>query len=297
MKSTQYAPLAEVIHALGAGPHALIGQGGESWVLGLDDQRIARINRPGATREAVESRNGMLAELGTVGDSVPFAIPQVLTTDLIEGYFVTIERRLPGRPLEQLLVESKGEARASLVRAYLEAADKIGDLEIARPWYGDLFDSGSIRTASFGAYLERRATRSLNAAGPLFDQVEPTALVRQLPEPDGAALVHLDAFPGNMLADGQTITAVLDFGFSCVMGDRRYDPLTAAAYLTPEITPGASEADWRVAQEWLVARGLAELFYPVQQWIAAYWSFATDDPGVHQWCRTILLGRDPGGCA
>jgi aminoglycoside phosphotransferase (APT) family kinase protein len=149
--------------------------------------------------------------------------------------------------------------------------------------------TNAIRTSSYHTYLEQRAAQSLKAAGSTFKNVNPAKLATDLPKPDEKALVHLDAFPGNMLAEGGAITAVLDFGASVIIGDRRLDPLTAAVYLAPSITPTATNSDRLVAQEWLTSRGLADHYAAAQNWIAAYWSFATDDISLHQWCRKILV--------
>jgi aminoglycoside phosphotransferase (APT) family kinase protein len=99
----------------------------------------------------------------------------------------------------------------------------------------------------------------------------------------------MDAFPGNMLVEGGTVTAVLDFGTVSIVGDRRLDPLAAAAYLAPLITPTATDSDLSVAREWLAGRGLDDLYEAAQRWIAAFWSIARDDLRLHQWCRSILL--------
>ena len=130
--------LARVLETFGIDSQHLLGQGGESWVFALDNARIARVNRPGTRRAQVDSRTALLTELGRSSESVPFAIPEILDTVAIEEHVITIERRLPGRPLIQLLAESAGETRAALIRAYLEAANQIGNLVVRRPWYGDL---------------------------------------------------------------------------------------------------------------------------------------------------------------
>lgn len=281
--------LTRILDALGAKAHALLGQGSESWVFALDNDRIVRISKNSANRSQVNSRTSLLAELWRSSEKVPFAIPAVLDTLEIEGHIVTVERRLPGRPLIALLGEVAGEMRAALIRAYLDAASQIGELEVNRPWYGDLLAADAIRADTYPDYLQQRAGRSLKAAGPPFKNVAAGSLAAALPQPDRKALVHLDGFPGNMLAEGTIITAVLDFGPSCLIGDRRLDPLAAAIYLDPAITPTAIEADHQTAQEWLVARGLAKHFTAVQNWLAAYWSFATDDINLYKWCRKILV--------
>ncbi len=182
-------------------------------------------------------------------------------------------------------------AEMALSQHPFDTAAQIGNLTIERPWYGEIMAANDIRTTSFHDYLEKRAVQSLKTAGHEFKAVDPIQLAAALPEPDKPAFVHLDAFPGNMLADGETITAVLDFGVSTIIGDRRFDPLTAVFYLAPSITPTANDRDRSVAQEWLTVYDLISHFAAVQNWIAAYWSFATDDISLHRWCRTILVDR------
>jgi hypothetical protein len=283
------AVLLRVLRVFGVGSDALLGSGGEASVYALDHDRVLRVHHRGTSREGVEGRRALLSELGKSAARVPFAVPTVLDTTACEGRFVTIEPRLPGRPLTETLGESSGDDRVSLVRAYLDAAAAIGDLVIRRPWYGELSDAGAIRTETFREYLEKRAARSLSGAGREFGGIDPRELAAALPEPAQAALVHMDAFPGNMLAEHGQVTAVLDFGTVSIVGDRRLDPLTAAAYLAPLITPTATDSDLRVARQWLADRGLDDLYEPALRWIAAFWSVARDDLRLHRWCRSILL--------
>jgi aminoglycoside phosphotransferase (APT) family kinase protein len=291
MRYSADAALDSVLSRLEIGADALLGHGGEALVYALDADRVARIYHPGANPVTVDERAALLRELGNSAHHVPFAIPEVLETHTVDGRMATIERRLPGRPLNEVLGEAAGEARTRLIHAYLDAAARIGDLRIDRPWVGDLMGGSPIRTTTFGDYLTQRAARSLAAAGNDFAQVDAQALAAALPEPATGELVHLDAFPGNMLSDGESITAVVDFGVVAIIGDRRLDPLSAAAYLTPAITPVATDEDRRLAHAWLAERDLSDLFIPAQRWIAAFWSFAYDDEPLYEWCQSILLAR------
>jgi hypothetical protein len=154
------------LRLLGIGPDALLGQGGETWVYGLDGARVARIYRPGTSAQGVNGRISLLQEMAANANRVPFAIPTVLDKLEIEQHWITIERRLAGRPLIDLLSEAAGPTREQLIIGYLEAAAAIHRLGVVRPWYGELLDGpDAIRTATFGDYLAQRATRSLAAAG------------------------------------------------------------------------------------------------------------------------------------
>jgi aminoglycoside phosphotransferase (APT) family kinase protein len=290
MKEAAQSAPEPVLRLLGIGPDALLGQGGETWVYGLDGARVARIYRPGTSAQGVNGRISLLQEMAANANRVPFAIPTVLDKLEIEQHWITIERRLAGRPLIDRLSEAAGPTREQLIIGYLEAAAAVHRLGVMRPWYGELLDGpDAIRTATFGDYLAQRATRSLAAAG--FTHVSAKALAEGVPEPDAPALVHLDAFPGNMLAnEAGEITAVLDFGVVAIMGDARLDVLAAAAYLDPPITPTATDRDRQLAQDWLADNNLAHLYQPVRRWLAAFWSFAHDDPPLFDWCRSVLGG-------
>lgn len=287
-----------MLAALGIEADALLGHGGEASVFALDADRVARINNRGA--EHLEARAAFGAELRRSADRVPFAIPEVLETREIAGHVVTIERRLPGRDLMAVLDEASADDRVALIHAYLEAAARIGDLAIERPWCGELVRGDAIRLDSFETYLEARATANLRAGG--VGGIDSGALASELtraleatPTPEGGAraLVHLDAFPGNMLGGGSTgteVTAVLDFSVIALVGDRRLDPLAGVAYLDPRITPVATDADRAVAQGWLRARGLEGAYEPARRWLAAFWSFAVEDARLQEWTRDVLEG-------
>lgn len=273
---------------LNLSPNERLGHGGEAIVYAMDGERVARVYHPGTDAANVRARAALLDELAANAHRVPFAIPTVLETVTHVDRIVTIERRLPGRPVNELLAEVTGERRAALIRSHLDAAARIGDLRVERPWVGELVGKHAIHTATFADYLAQRAEVSLSTARDVFGHIDARALADAWPEPADFTLVHLDAFAGNMLGEGETITAVLDFGVVAIRGDRRLDPLTAAAYLNPWITPTATDEDRAVAAAWVAEQGLADLYEPARRWIAAFWSFARDDAALFEWCQTVL---------
>ncbi len=279
----------EALRAFGLGPDALLGEGGEAQVYALNGSRVLRVHRPGTSRAAVERRAELYAELGRGRNAVPFELPEVLETEARDDWIVSVERRLPGRAMCDVLREARGDRREALLDAYLTAADRIGDLPLPRPWFGDLLAADPIHTPTQRDYLEARAARSLARAGPGFDAVDAAALARALPEPARGDLVHMDFFPGNVLVDGDGISAVLDFGPVTLIGDRRLDPLGAAIYLAPAMSPAATDADRAFAGRWLAEHGLAAYRDAAERWLAAFWAWAVDDTRLHSWCREVLI--------
>lgn len=281
--------LRAVLRSLGVAPADLLGQGGEAWVYAVDDERVVRVLHAGQDGTTVEDRRVLVDELRRGG--APFALPEVLEAHQLDGRWYAIERRLPGEPLMALLGRVEGADRDRLVEAHLEAAASLHLLHLEpRGWYGDLLAGRPVRAASWRAYLRDRAAANLARSTPPFRVIDAAALADELPEATAPAFVHLDAFAGNMMAAGTSITAVLDVGVTSVVGDARLDPLSAAVYLaSPQITPVATPRDVDVATSWLRAAGLAELFSPARRWLAAYWSAATGDSGLHAWCRSVLL--------
>ena len=103
------------------------------------------------------------------------------------------------------------------------------------------------------------------------------------------AFVHLDYFAGDVIVDENQLTAVIDFGYSSIIGDRRMNALVAAAHLvTPRITPTITADDQAIAYAWLRERDLFKYFEHGLPWLAAYWTFASDDARLYEWCCSIL---------
>jgi putative membrane protein len=280
--------LVRVLRQFSLEPGAVLGRGGEAWVYALDDQRVLRVLHHGGRPEAMSHSARLVEELAQANP--PFALPQVLDIGEVEGRWYSIERRLPGVTVSQQLERVTGRKRAALIEAYLTCSARLGDLHLdGRPFWGDLLAQPPVRSASWHGFLVDKAARSLADAGPQFAQVDPLRLADELPDPERQSFVHLDAFAGNVLADNEKITAVIDIGATAVAGDRRLDPLASAIYLTPLITPTADEHDRDVARSWLQAAGLGDWHDAAERWLAAYWSSAVDDARLHAWCKSVLV--------
>jgi len=284
--------LLDVLARFGVRPDDVLGHGGEAWVYALDHARVLRVLHAGGTVDHVRRRSRLIDEL--TRSRVAFDLPEALDVGEINGRVFVVERRLAGRSVMAELRVADGSRRARLIEAHLEAAAALGDLHLdPRGYYGDLISDDPITVDTWRMYLRAKAAASLSGSVADFASIDPSPLADALPDAIGPAYVHLDAFTGNMLTDGQRITAVLDFGPTSVCGDRRLDPIAAVVYLTaPEITPTATPADADLAHSWLRGAGLDHWFAAAQRWLAAFWTFAIDDPLVLRWCRRVLLSRN-----
>jgi putative membrane protein len=289
MDSSDDAALLSVLRTFGITPEDKVGQGGEAQVYRVGNDRVLRVLHGGANAEAAWRRRALVEELRQA--QPPFALPDVLEIGQEAGRVYVVEQRLPGRSLLETLASATGAGRRRLVEDHLQTAAALGDLFlIPRLSYGDLIGDNPVTTATWRDYLVARGAANLARSTDDLRSIDPAALAADLPEPDGPAFVHLDAFAGNMLTDGNAITAVIDIGPTSVAGDRRLDPLSAAVYLlAPDITPATTADDGDTVRGWLRNAGLDRWFEPSRRWLAGYWSFAVDDPAVLRWCRSVLL--------
>ena len=267
-----------------------LGRGGEAATYALDGDRILRVLHPGGDIDQIRRNKALLRDLNA--SAVSFQIPEILEFGDIGGRAYGIERLLPGSSLVELLKTIEGPERDHLIESYLEAAHALGDLRRGGwNFYGELAIAQPVRTETWREFLTKRAAKSLAKAGYPLDQVDAAGLALDLPEPARPEFVHLDAFAGNMLTDGARITAILDFGPTCIAGDRRFDPLAAAVYLEPQhlLLPISTTRDMDVARSWLRSVGLLDMLEPARRWLAAYWAFAVNDAPLQSWCRSVLL--------
>ncbi|UXN74752.1 aminoglycoside phosphotransferase family protein [Devosia sp. A8/3-2] len=154
----------------------------------------------------------------------------------IEGRVAVIERLLPGIPFSQALTTAQGEERRQLLLDYLDAASQIGDIAVKRDFFGDLGLERAIRRPSYQGYLSARLALTRSLPGPLSHL--PTDNLAGIPDCSAGALVHFDIFPGNVLVDADHVTAVIDFGATSMIADRRLDCWSAVAYLDSGIVAG-----------------------------------------------------------
>nr|WP_274532683.1 phosphotransferase [Devosia sp. Root413D1] len=215
-----------------------------------------------------------------------FATPEVERLVEVGGRVAVIERRLPGTPFSQALSEAQGAERQQLLLSYLEAASQIGDIAIKRDFFGDLGSERAIRRPSYRDYLQARLEMTRSLPGPLSHL--PITDLDGIPDCSSGTFVHFDFFPGNVLVEAGRVTAVIDFGATSMIADRRLDCWSAVAYLDAELAPEANLEDRALALHWLEQRGFGAEFAAAKRWIASYWCFAFDDPKVSAWCSRVL---------
>jgi aminoglycoside phosphotransferase (APT) family kinase protein len=175
---------------------------------------------------------------------LPFATPEILRIDQIDGTAVTYERKLPGAPLQQRLDVADtriGPKAVSCVTDVLQALAtvpatsamrKLAALDEQRPlWAGaDTFQGALLDL------IERRVTRF----GPVIRRQLPDFDRRYLAlrerinaldaRPD--TVIHGDLLGHNILIDEQLRpVAVLDFGFLTTAGDPRFDAAITASIM------------------------------------------------------------------
>lgn len=275
-----------VLEALGAKDARLIGQGGEAKVYALNERQVLRLLRSGASLAVELDRAELLSEIAAGRHAVSFTTPDVERVMEIDGRVAVIERRLVGISLAQALDVAQGEERELLVQGYLDAASQVGDIAVKRDFFGDLASAQAVRRPSYRQYLHARLERSRLHPGAL--QHLPSETIGGIPDCRLGELVHFDLFPGNVLVDAGRVTAVIDFGATSMIADRKLDCWAAVAYLDPELSPEATAGDRALAMQWLDERGLSANFPAVKRWIASYWCLTDDDPKLRAWCSRVL---------
>lgn len=218
-------------------PWRRLGKGGEATVYALDEHRVLRIHHQepwaGAELERAYRRWSGTAVTG-------FGLPEVLDSGTDHGQWWQVLRRFPGRTVLEWLPGLHGQERERMLIAYVDAAFEIGDVESASS-YGELLGGGTY--SNWAECLRARLKvpdpelmRRLAAEVPDFD-----GIMRRF---DGALsglyagtprLVHVDYFPGNVMAtldDGPAgpearITGVFDFAAHSLYGDPLLDVVGA----------------------------------------------------------------------
>jgi len=283
----------EVLTELGCSVVELLGKGGEAHVYGRDESTVIRILRKSIDKHKFSEWVALVNSIHAASTEVTFNTPKIKSNFEIGGRIGTIEVRYPGRTLGDVLSQASGEEeKIRLVLGWLTAAAEIQSIEIIRPCYGNLLEVSDRREIpeSWHEYWHRKLSDQLSKRGELYKSVNVDRIVRAMPEPDKPRLVHLDIFSGNLLwdRDRESVSAVLDFGASTIMGDGRLTALFAAVFIL-ETDSCKTKNIFKTVNRWLRDRDLFQYYAPAREMQAAYWSFVDDDGDLDQWCRQVLL--------
>jgi len=218
-----------------------LAAGVEGAIYDLGDGLVAKVWRE---RRAAELQRMQSFYADVAAAELPFATPEILRTDQVDGTSVTYERKLPGEPLQRRLDVTGREidhAAVSSVTDVLRALAtvpatasmrELAALDESRPlWAG----ANTFQAALLGL-IERRVRRF----GPVIRDRLPDfdgrylALRERLGALDNwpATVIHGDLLGQNILVDEQVRpVAVLDFGFLSTAGDPRFDAAITAGIM------------------------------------------------------------------
>lgn len=270
-----------------------LGSGGEATVYALGDDRVLRLAHVGASLGSLQDRAELLA--GFDRRAVPFALPETLEILTVAGRHVAIEARLPGRPVDEMMTSLARPDRDRLISSVLDAFAVLPEVQARHPAgdsvVGDIIGPFVHHAPDTRTWLIERVAQSLGRATPEFAVVDPATITDGLPLDGPVGLCHLDGCAPNVLAEGPRVTAVIDFGPTTAIVDRRLDALATAAYFRIDTLRGAlAPPDHPAVDDWLDERGLLDALPAMERWLAGYWSWVGDDePEVDVWCRRTLL--------
>ena len=274
----------------------LLGSGGESWVYQLDDERILRIAKGGATdRWYFEASKKFY-------DSLPkldFALPVIFAIEEHDGSIVSVENRIPGKPLSKLLPNLSPANKRKTFANYLAAVEKLKDITYPDLPYGEILTEDPVTSSTWSGFLSTLvqkavAKHDLRADVPKLDEVadETLAMISKLPNPT-KSLVHGDYCPENMMVDSElNVTGIIDFSKQTVVGDSLMD--VAGGLLFLEVTDGYTPDNSEILHDIIVEKydaSIDEVIQLYRLYYSFYWSGEKGDKNLYRWCIDNLNKR------
>jgi aminoglycoside phosphotransferase (APT) family kinase protein len=282
-----------------------LAAGVEGAVYDLGADLVAKVWRE-RTVEDLHRMQRFYADVAAAGP--PFATPEIIRVEKVDGTSVTYERKLPGQLLQDRLGSDDRQIAPQVLRCVLQVLGALAEVAAtdAMRQLAVLDESQSLwaQADSFPAaltgLLERRVTRF---GAVIRDHLKDfdrrySALLEQLILLDTrrAAAIHGDLFGGNILVDAQgSPLAVLDFGFLTTAGDPRFDAAITASVMNmygPHARAITQDLTARIAQE-LGYRPEVLLIYQAAYAAATSNAFTADGSDGHfAWCMTQLERAD-----
>ena len=268
-------------------------EGEEAEVYALGPERVLRVQKELADHALARRRHVFYEALDRT--RVAFEMPRILEVGETGGVCWSVEHRIAGSPLADVLPRLEGRPRQNALLAYADAAAEVRKLGYAQAQYGEVFAASAIRADTWAAFIVARATTSLAA--------NRHRLAGLVDRPDGALdrlghllaasghrqaeLVHGDFYPANVLVreDG-AVSGVIDFGPLTVMGEAAMDLAGAVLYLTG--MSDVSAQDRQVVLERAREHGLDNKDLAICRLFLAFRFLDTPRDGLFRWCVSTI---------
>jgi aminoglycoside phosphotransferase (APT) family kinase protein len=281
-----------ILQHFGLAPADRLGSGWESRIYALGTSRILRIPNADPGAEVVLRAQ---AEFTAGLPPMPFALPVVRDIGYHEGTLYSIEDRIPGRSMAEILPELDGERRRTALAAYLAVAEAMVAMRTEGD-YGDLLLAQPLKRAHWGEYLAARLQGFADNAALASDIPDLEAIVGRLtarllalPDPE-KCVVHGDIWPPNvMMDDDLRVTGLIDFSFTTRVGDSVMD-LAGAVYFLQIANPQGPE-DNAFLMDLIEARhgpAVRDRFGLYAVWFAFSFAFNPEMTVVYAWCLDLI---------
>ena len=305
-----------VLAQLGTNRERLLGEGGESQVFALDDERVLRLYRAGDGDGVGSPVVGQVRQLYAFWDRTraqgdgELQLPVVLDAGETLGRTWTVDRRFAGGSLARWLPTASTDDRRTALASLLDAAEAMARLPMPVPGFARLVGEGAPQT-----YPSLVDLLQAMLAGPTSRSRE--HLLRDVPGVDRVweglfrdlsqrvvtpTLVHGDFCAPNVYvtdapADGADgagrprVSGVGDFSPHTLQADPLMDLTGAVAFL--ELEPyEAAVAD----SEWLLGVAVQRHGPEVARWVGVYRRYfgfyfsdtAGFEPRTYAWCLRQL---------
>jgi aminoglycoside phosphotransferase (APT) family kinase protein len=282
-----------------------LAAGAEGAIYDLGSGLVAKVWRGRAAVE-LQRMQRFYADVAAAG--LPFATPEIIRVQQVDGTSVTYERKLPGEPLQSRLKLDDRQIGRAAVRCVI---DVIGALATVRATSSmrqlavldedqPLWSEAQDFRAALISLLGRRVARFgdvIRGHLPDFDR-RYSALQNRLADisagPD--TVLHGDLFGSNILVDDEVRpVAVLDFGFLTTAGDPRLDAAITACVMNmygPHAPSITQDLTARLAHD-LSYPADALLIYQACYAAATSNAFTSDGSDGHfAWCIAQLRRND-----
>ena len=297
-----------VLAGLGTSRERFLGEGGESQVYALDDQRVVRLYRAGhqsASSPVVDQLRQLYGywERTVPPDHRAVQLPLVLDAGVTHGRSWSVDRRFAGGALADWLPTVDVPVRRAGLASLLDAAEAMSRLPMPVPRFARLVGDGAPQT--YGSLVELLTAM---LAGPISRSRDD--LARDVPDigrtwdrlqRDLASrvvtptLVHGDFCAPNAYVTvdgyGSRVTGVGDFSPHTLQADPLMD-LTGAVTFLELLAYDGAVAD----SEWLLGLAVQRYGPDVARWIGVYRRYfgfyfsdtAELDPHTYAWCLRQL---------